>query len=248
MNKQELIENLKRDHDVAISNGEFSSDNERYFEGRHHAFRKAIHYAEQLEEPKSPDWLTELKRTNEAINLKDIVTDLARASELTNKIKALTNLEPDEFIEELANRGLAKEPEKVKVKSFVAEWIEDNHYSHDLIELYSEVEFATNSDGFIAEHWNHSPELYDWLADDTDNIYVLADAMRYGYEIEEPKYYVKLPETAWGTYLVKSDEGELVVWQNTREGTPFTEKEIKAIDERYWAFAMPVDGSVEKID
>ena len=58
---------------------------------------------------------------------------------------------------------------------------------------------------------------------------------------EEPKYYIKLPGTTWGTYLVKSNDKDLLVWQNTREGTTFTEQEIKSIDERYWPFAVPVE-------
>ena len=58
---------------------------------------------------------------------------------------------------------------------------------------------------------------------------------------EEPKYYIQLPETTWGTYLVKGEDNELFVWQNATCGTKFTEQEIKSIDERYWPFAVPVE-------
>ncbi|MBC2318765.1 DUF1642 domain-containing protein [Listeria booriae] len=63
-----------------------------------------------------------------------------------------------------------------------------------------------------------------------------------GYEIEkEPLYMVELPNLAYQTYLVKNDDG-ILAWQNTGAGTKFTESEIKAIDERYWQFAVPEEG------
>ncbi|WP_369118299.1 DUF1642 domain-containing protein [Enterococcus thailandicus] len=79
---------------------------------------------------------------------------------------------------------------------------------------------------------------------------VLCDALRYGYEVEkEPLYYIKLfvpTNPVVGLYLGFNTEGKF----DHSYGKPhitwgwkytFTEAEIKAIDERYWAFAVPVD-------
>ncbi|HAP4145992.1 TPA: RNA-binding protein, partial [Enterococcus faecalis] len=52
--------------------------------------------------------------------------------------------------------GLAKqidEPEKVVVPKFVAEWLDKHKYSTDIIDLFLSVEYATDSDGFVAEKW-----------------------------------------------------------------------------------------------
>lgn len=82
---------------------------------------------------------------------------------------------------------------KVAIPQFVADWIEKHKYSNDLIDLYSSIEYATDSDGFIEDKWQHSGEFYDWLSDDTDNIYLMVDAMRFGYTVKkEQLYYMKL--------------------------------------------------------
>lgn len=84
-----------------------------------------------------------------------------------------------------------------------------------------------------------SSEIYEWYVANSE---IYEQAWTNGYEVEkEPLYEVQLPGTAWGTFLVKADDGDLLVWQNSMKGTPFTESEIKSIDERYWAFAVPVE-------
>ncbi|MGL9922638.1 DUF1642 domain-containing protein [Enterococcus sp. DIV1758] len=127
---------------------------------------------------------------------------------------------------------LAKELDeqiKVVVPKFVAEWLDKHKYSTDIIDLFLSVEYATDSDGFIAEKWDYSEEFYDWLSDNADTLFTLCDAVRYGYEVEkEQLYYVKLPGVG---YLNNADGG-----------IKHTEKEIKAIDKRYWPFAVKVDG------
>lgn len=131
------------------------------------------------------------------------------------------------------------EPQKVKVPQFVAEWIETAkkekrtlHYSMQDI------------DDACYYHKGDDP-LYRWMFvcdDSSEHQEIFARVWLDGYEVEEEqKYYIQLPVTTWGTYLVKSDDNDLLVWQNTRQGTPFTEQEIKSIDERYWPFAVPVE-------
>lgn len=86
-------------------------------------------------------------------------------------------------------------PKKVVVSKFVADWIDKHKYSVDIIDLFSCFEYTSDldKDEFIADKWEYSRELYDWLNDDADTLYKLCDALRYGYEVEkETLYFVKL--------------------------------------------------------
>lgn len=127
------------------------------------------------------------------------------------------------------------EQQNVTVPKFVADWIEqckEKATLADCLDGYYEI-----SNGEVVS----SEDFQNWVADN-ENDELTAKAWIFGYEVEkEPLYEVQLPGTAWGTFLVKADDGDLLVWQNTMKGTPFTESEIKSIDERYWAFAVPVE-------
>ncbi|MGT9147678.1 DUF1642 domain-containing protein [Enterococcus faecalis] len=136
--------------------------------------------------------------------------------------------------------GLAKqldEPKKVVVPKFVAEWLDKHKYSTDIIDLFLSVEYATDSDGFIAEKWDYSGEFYDWLNNSADVQFTLCDAMRYGYEVEkEQLYYVKLTEIGYMRF------GKKYFYSTDKEDAKrYTEKQIKAIDERYWPFAVKAE-------
>ncbi|EGO2521364.1 DUF1642 domain-containing protein [Enterococcus faecalis] len=79
------------------------------------------------------------------------------------------------------------------------------------------------------------------------NLFV--DALANGYEVEkEQLYYVKLPVVYFNhldleVYLMKDDCGEITIADNNEfDDMKFTEQEIKVIDERYWPFAVKVDG------
>ncbi|EKG2073579.1 DUF1642 domain-containing protein [Enterococcus faecalis] len=130
------------------------------------------------------------------------------------------------------------EPKKVVVPQFVVEWLDKHKYSTDIIDLFLSVEYATDSDGFIAEKWDYSGEFYDWLNNSADVQFTLCDAMRYGYEVEkEQLYYVKLPEIGYMRF------GKKYFYSTDKENAKrYTENQIKSIDERYWPFAVKVDG------
>ncbi|EOE6418074.1 DUF1642 domain-containing protein [Enterococcus faecalis] len=130
------------------------------------------------------------------------------------------------------------EPIKVVVPKFVAEWLDKHKYSTDIIDLFLSVEYATDSDGFISEKWDYSGEFYDWLSDNADTLFTLCDAIRYGYEVEkEQLYYVKLPEIGYMRF------GKKYFYSTDKEDAKrYTENQIKSIDERYWPFAVKVDG------
>lgn len=142
------------------------------------------------------------------------------------------------------------EPKKVVVPKFVVEWLDKHKYSTDIIDLFLSVEYATDSDGFIAEKWDYSGEFYDWLNNSADVQFTLCDAMRYGYEVEkEQLYYVDFinDRDVHIRLILDHENGKhnIVDWSDNLIGLVqeiFTEQEIKAIDERYWAFAVKVDG------
>lgn len=125
----------------------------------------------------------------------------------------------------------------VKVPKFVGELLDYYRNSTDVDLLALLICFKDWY--FRKDKLSENEEAIDWLVRHPEKF---MKAWLDGYEIEEePKYYIQLPGTTWGTYLVKSDDNDLLVWQNTREGTPFTEQEIKSIDERYWPFAVSVE-------
>lgn len=136
------------------------------------------------------------------------------------------------------------EPKKVVVPKFVADWLDKHKYSTNIIDLFSNVEYATDSDGFIAGKWEYRGEFYDWLSDNADTLFTLCDAVRYGYEVEKEQLYYVF-DTTTKQYLGVDKVVNKAFWlssQNSGARTPLTEQEIKSVDERYWQFAVKVDG------
>lgn len=132
------------------------------------------------------------------------------------------------------------EQQKVTVPKFLDKYIQENK--------------GKCASDIFSEEWLHDSadelddEVNKWLYDndtaENDRRYLIAvQAFVTGeYEVEkEPLYQIELPGTSWGAYLTKADNGDLVIFQNTTSGSTFTESEIKAIDERYWAFAVQVE-------
>ncbi|WP_395149711.1 DUF1642 domain-containing protein [Enterococcus thailandicus] len=94
------------------------------------------------------------------------------------------------------------EQQKPVVPKCAEPFLKKSKYSTDVIDLFSEVEYATDSDGFIWENWEWTADFYDWVVEDSDTFYILCDALRYGYEVEkEPIYYVKHKDV--DTYFVE---------------------------------------------
>lgn len=131
-------------------------------------------------------------------------------------------------------KKLDKQP-KVTVPQFVADWInqcKEKATLADCLNGYYQI-----SNGEVVG----STDFQNWVVDN-ENDELAAKAWIFGCEVEkEPLYQIELPGTSWGAYLTKADNGDLVIFQNTTSGSTFTESEIKAIDERYWAFAVPVE-------
>lgn len=143
--------------------------------------------------------------------------------------KALVYMQVINWVEQL------DEKQKVTVPKFVATWInqcKEKATLADCLDGYYEI---SNGEGVCSE------DFQNWVVDN-ENDELTAKAWMFGYEVEkEPLYQIQFPGTSWGAYLTKADNGDLVIFQNTTSGSTFTESEIKSIDERYWAFAVPVE-------
>lgn len=127
---------------------------------------------------------------------------------------------------------LLDEPKKVVVPKFVAEWIE-----------YAKKKGDSLIDSF--NPWDlYGAEYIDATRWIDNNQETFALAWVNGYEVEkEQLYYVLLPET--GEHELKyflDQDGELSVDNQLCEYYKLTEQKIKAIDERYWPFAVKVEG------
>lgn len=131
------------------------------------------------------------------------------------------------------------EPQKPVVPKFVAEWIEYAKKKGDSLAI-------------SFKPWNLYGVEYSkadrWIEDNQETF---ARAWIDGYEVEkEPLYSVIIA----GEYLVKeiscSNEVKLVstayLPQYLAHHYQLTEKQIKAIDERYWPFAVPVEEVAER--
>lgn len=173
--------------------------------------------------------------------------------EIKRKISDRSAIGPEEFLAgHIGMRDYAvellnalDEPQKPVVPEFVAEWIEYAKKKGDSLRdsfkpwiLYG-VEYSK------ADRWID------------DNQETFAQAWLSGYEVEkEPLYYVYLPKIIVlpemmipdieGAYLMKSGDEVELADNNDFDDMKFTESEIKAIDERYWSFAVPVEEVSEK--
>ncbi|WP_122645718.1 DUF1642 domain-containing protein [Enterococcus mediterraneensis] len=136
------------------------------------------------------------------------------------------------------------EPQKVKLPKAAEPWLKHAQYSTDVIDLFSAVEYATDSDGFISENWQWSGDFYDWLSEDADTLYLLCDALRYGYEIEkEPRWVVKDNdgEYVYDLHLYTVDKTAHSSNCSGFDALLFTDKS------KAEAVALLVDGSVEEV-
>ncbi len=140
--------------------------------------------------------------------------------------------------------NLAKQlddPKKIVVPKFVAYWFEDN---------FEELDWELGGVLINAFNTNRSErsDFQDWLIDTTNYpIETLIRMKLFGYEVEKEqlykvvidhKYLVQLFSGRTDARLVEYEE--LTNWHDS--AYKLTESVIKAIDERYWPFAVKVDG------
>lgn len=122
----------------------------------------------------------------------------------------------------------------LKVPQFVADWYEQHRHKLE----YSIWGYIYDWDDQDCES-----DFYDFMKNDNLKPVETLIKMQNGYEVEkEPLYYVQLITIFLG-YLNERNDGRRSLSdsvQNDIFKTQFTEAEIKAMDERYWQFAVPV--------
>lgn len=159
---------------------------------------------------------------------------VAHISEITNEL----NIKPD-FTSQgtiLFNQNQVRKVKLVKVPQFVADWIKYcEKHCWGLVEALED----TYESSCMPE------EVMDWFEDCRENQEFFARAWLDGYEVEqEPMYYIKVIDSRFGYINLNLQTGAYSTsTDNDVVGfkTKFTEKEIKELDGRYWAFAVPVE-------
>lgn len=127
--------------------------------------------------------------------------------------------------------------QKVKVPQFIA----------DTMSRYNGLQQM-----LVEEYWNKfdDDKVQCWI---NQNFETVCMAGIFGYEVEEPKYYVKLPTLGFLIKHIKKDiDDELPTHyfinseklENNRLTCKLSESEIKDVDPRYWPFAVPVEKEV----
>ena len=143
----------------------------------------------------------------------------------------------DEAIERLAEHetsySILKKP---AIPKFIAEAIEeDKERGYD---VYDSIDLIIETNG------GGLPSISDWVARNIDKY---ARAYLTGrYEVEEEQKYI-VSDNSSIPLLIKNDSGEImsydsqIAYNNSNGTIELTEQEIKSYDERYFAFAKPVE-------
>ncbi|AAX13208.1 DUF1642 domain-containing protein [Lactococcus cremoris] len=127
----------------------------------------------------------------------------------------------------------------------VAEWIE--HCKGMGYGLIAALTFKLSS----TMHEELSTKILKWLGNEgNDETFALA-FITGKYQVEKPQlFYIDLPKvfglsdsTSDSTFVSKTESGIISEFTKGKDyALKLTEQEIKSIDERYWQFAVPVEG------
>ena len=204
----------------------------------------ALRLIDQLDEPEtlSEEWIDKKKvflgqETDE--------TDFGRPVYGVEESELLNLLVPKQ--EELVSKTDELKP---VVPQFVAGWIEGNKQFEEKWNGYSKEDAMNDTIhftiyGLFADYpVTNRKRVNNWLDVDRGNYFKLVNAVRYGYKVEkEQRYRVEDDESP----LLIKVKGKISRYNNTNyygniEHTyELTEQEIKDYDERYFAFAKPVE-------
>lgn len=225
MNEQELINELAK----YVKRYENATDD--YSKGRYGAYKVSLKLAKRLNEQN----ITDEQAWNKV------------AEAYPESAQSLRNTLDNAVF------GKTGEPQKLILPKCAEQWIEGHCAPSDVVNLFIEVTCATDSDGFIDSKWRWSTDFYEWLANDADTLYILCDALRYGYEVEkEPLYTVTINLDRKYHLVVDEGDGndEISTTLTTSHGVLgyryfLTEKEIKSADENLWLIAVPVEEVAE---
>lgn len=162
-------------------------------------------------------------------------------------IKAIGNDAIAACYNESMNAGITlmkklDEPKKLILPKCAEQWIEGHCAPSDVVNLFIEVTCATDSDGFIDSKWRRSTDFYEWLANDADTLYILCDALRYGYEVEKvPKYIVKIGKLYLKEPLGDTSNSTILTTWDKKRAYPFSSFHMADIH------AAKFEGTVEEV-
>ncbi len=218
MNKKELIDKQELIDELAKYVKSYENAMDEHGQGRYGAYEVSLKLVKRLNESK----ITDEQAWNKV------------AEAYPESAQSLRNTLDNAVF------GKTGEPQKLILPKCAEQWIEGHCAPSDVVNLFIEVTCATDSDGFIDSKWRWSTDFYEWLANDADTLYILCDALRYGYEVEkEPLYRVKIGE---GYFVEYQGRGALIM--------PDCNKEIKIFDSKSDAerTAQTIGGTVEKVE
>lgn len=240
MNKKELIDKQELIDELAKYVKSYENAMDEHGQGRYGAYEVSLKLVKRLNESK----ITDEQAWNKV------------AEAYPESAQSLRNTLDNAVF------GKTGEPQKHVMPKFFDKWAKQVLEKRDKFYAISLITRAGWGYGVDYELDNgRSPsgtkELLNWIVenegDDYPNKKKATEALLYGYEVEEePLYYVKLPVVYFNhldleTYLMKDDRGNITIADNNDfDDMKFTESEIKAIDERYWPFAVPVEEVVER--
>ena len=151
------------------------------------------------------------------------------------------------LLNELENAGLLKEQQALPVvPEFVGKWLDSNNLASLLDEWYCHHEDMSSH---IREYFERLPyKGPNNLSEMENNIVTfITRAKLGGYKLEKPQLlYIALPKVyglSDSTFVSKVESGIISEFTKGKDyALKLTEQEIKSIDERYWQFAVPVEG------
>ena len=169
--------------------------------------------------------------------------------------RELTDKELLEYDLEIWEDEELTEIKKVVIPKFVAEFL-GSHWEDGEPAKEDKADLIRHQEQYIRSFG--TSELKNWIVK-ADNFILFVEAVMNGYEVEKEKlYYVKLPISVWNNHLEELETiPSYLQFDNTSDefnifGTSdscfrnfkakLTEETIKSIDERYWAFAVEVEG------
>ncbi|MST25567.1 DUF1642 domain-containing protein [Staphylococcus aureus] len=225
MNKKELIDKQELIDELAKYVKSYENAMDEHGQGRYGAYEVSLKLVKRLNESK----ITDEQAWNKV------------AEAYPESAQSLRNTLDNAVF------GKTGEPQKPVVPKFVADWFEDNKHALDLA-IFTKIR---ELDG---KRYPHETDFENWLDNAENNPIETLIRMEDGYEVEEEPLYTVTFNLDLNYHLVLDEgDGDDEISTTLTTGHDvlgyryfLTEQEIKAIDERYWPFAVPVEEVVER--
>ncbi|EIX6401519.1 DUF1642 domain-containing protein, partial [Enterococcus faecalis] len=216
------------------------TDSLDFLKGANFATERAINLAKQLNEPEKPtvkqfvaDWFEdnfeELDWELGGVLINAFNTNRNERSDFQDWLVDTTNY-PIETLIRMKLFGYEVEKEPLYAVKGLTDYF---RYDNKVI-LFNDKQEALEIANKIGECCGI--EEFNYI---NDLNFILISDLRNDEQTDEkePLYYVKLPEIGYMRFGFC-----IPITENIEEAKKYTEQEIKAVDERYWPFAVKVEG------